>query len=346
MKNYIKLIKLRLTSAEVLKEDKEELRNTKWLAEFIKGAIVSVMTITILFCMRQYSPGNKSGAELEKYLKSKICASIKEISLNDMKIVIPYSGSYESLSDSSVLVTYSKYTTAGNRGRVIALFERENESLLNQIIGSAPAYDVSFIKFIEEDYPDDNILYYTGVDVRDIDSDGNSDIFLSLQTNYASRITRAHVLLTKKDGEWKLVSPQPEVFSKEEAKIDAKGYSLYYDVYDFKNPYDNIVERIYGLSHNGNVYVVENPLLGGVDLCYEIGANDGTIGSSFNTHYAYFMFQLVNGKLIKDDNWNGGEPLILESGSNFADYKDSYWGYAPGTNLWFYGPLDSEESNK
>lgn len=342
MKKYMKFIKRRLLSAEVLKEDKEELRNTKWLAEVVKGLIVSIITITILFCIRQFSPGNKSGAELEKYLKSEICASIKEASINSIKIVTPYNGSYKSVSDSNVLVTYSEYTTEENKGRVIALFERKNESLLNQIIGSDPAYDISFIRFFEDEFPDNYILYYTGIDVKDIDLDGNSDIFLSLQTNFASRITCVEVLLTKKDGKWKLVLPQPNIIEKEEEKLAIKGYSLYYDVFDFRNPDDNKTERIYGLSHNGFVYIIENPLLGGVDLCYEIGANDGTTGSSLNTHYAYFMFQLKNGELVKENNWNGGEPLILKSDSNFMDYKDLYWGYARGTSLWFYGYPNTE----
>ncbi|WP_097002697.1 hypothetical protein [Lacrimispora amygdalina] len=277
-------------------------------------------------------------------MKSKICANIKETSINDMKIVIPYNGWYESVSDSNVLVTYSEFTTEKNKGRVIALFERKNESLLNQIIGSSPAYDISYIRYFVDEYPDNNILYYTNIDIKDIDSDGNNDIFLSLQTNFATRITHSEILLTKKDGRWKMVLPQPDLFEAEVEELNKKGYSLSYDTFVFKNPIDDKEDITFGLSHDGGVYITNSPLSGGVDLCYEISANDGTADSSLNSHYVYIMFQLKNGELVKDDNWNGGKPLILKCGDDFMNNKDQYWGYTQETNLWFYSSPNAEEN--
>ena len=84
------------------------------------------------------------------------------------------------------------------------------------------------------------------------------------------------------------------------------------------------------------IYVLKNPWFGNIDLCYSIGANDGSIGASLNTHYVNVMFQLKNGKLLVDPNWNAEELLILNGEIDFLEEINTYWGYGEG-NLRFYG---------
>ena len=156
----------------------------------------------------------------------------------------------------------------------------------------------------------------------------------------ATRISHVELLLSKIGNEWKIITPSMLMMNEIEKEAAEKGLKIYYDAYELVDPQNNIEnDTVYGLSHDGVMYIAKNPLSGAIDICYEIAANDDTGSSSTNTHYVYAMMKLMKGKLEVDENWNGGNLLILDSTKEFLEVKDLYWGYERTENLKFYTKL-------
>lgn len=324
-----------------LKKNIDELKETNWISELVKAAIMFVISVVILFGIRKSSPGNYEGEKLQHYLQKEIINALDEDNVCITVSEIPYKGEYETLSESEVLVMYCEYTIPDTEeGRVIALFERKNINIWHELIGIKPPYSISFIRKKSVDEMPSEYFYYTGIDVRDIDSDGKNDIFISLQSNMATRISHVELLLSKIGNEWKIITPSMLIMNEIEKEAAEKGLKIYYDAYELVDPQNNIEnDTVYGLSHDGVMYIAKNPLSGAIDICYEIAANDDTGSSSTNTHFVYAMMKLMKGKLEVDENWNGGNLLILDSTKEFLEVKDLYWGYERTENLKFYTKL-------
>lgn len=321
-----------------LKKNVEKLKEIDWVSELIKTAGVFVISIFFLFGIRKLSPGEYDGIKLQNYLQKEIVKAINEKNMYITMSEIPYRGEYDTLSESEILLMYCEYKLpTQEEGRVISLFEREKENIWHKLFGIKPSYSISFIRKCSIAGMPSETFYYTGVDVRDIDSDGKNDIFISLQSNMATRISHIEIPVSKIKNEWKIITPSLELMEQIEKEAEKEKYRIYYDKYELIDPYNSLQNSIvYGLSQEGMTYILKNPLSGGVDICFEIAANDQSGDSSTNTNYAYAMMKLKDGRLERDENWNGGNLLILDKTIDFLEVKDLYWGYIKTDNLQFY----------
>ena len=317
-----------------LTNNTNEIKKINWISEIIKAIVIFGISTIVLFEIRKLSPGSYEEEKLKLYLQKEIENTLKE---ENAKITVSKflrKETYEPLSESDVMLMYCEYELPTSEcGRAIVLFERRNKNIWYELIGAIPPYYISFIRKISIAGMPSETFYYVDNEVEDIDFDGKKEILLSMQSNTATKIIHVELLLSKESNEWKIITPSLEIMDKVKVKAKEEKLYTYYADYELVDPRNSLQKDIvYGIPDDGEVYITKNPFSEEIDLCFELPAND----ENDNGYYIYTMMKLVKGELKIDDNWNGGELLILRKGENFLERKDLYWGYERTEHFNFY----------
>ncbi len=332
------------------RNEMQELKSTRWIAELLKNLCIvmfsSIITTSILYGIRKQSSGEMTGDELEKYMCNKVIELCeKKLKATNVKVEIPYSGEYEHLSDSKVIVSYGRYSTKSKEGRVIVFFKKKEKNIFYNILGIEPSYSISSAYFnvseAEKDY-----LNYVYLQDKDYDNDGKNEILLQLRSNYADRIDDVYLLFAYCNNRWQLVENDTGkmlnlvrkstgekkgacIYDLDKNKLDGTkkkvNLLLKIDKYNFVDLMDrNKKYDIYGLFNNGYIMQSQNPLSSECEFCYRISYS---VSNSFKKGVIYVMQRFKGGKLSFESNWNNGYPMITNDKFDFEKNSWKYWGY-------------------
>lgn len=345
-----------INGSQRIGDDISDLRGTKWLSEILKGAIISIFTIIVLYCIRLFWPGNYDGIKLENYLQKKI---LEHITASNIKNQILYNGKYDVLSEDKVIFVYSKYTTSESDnlgdeyydGVCLSVFEKGESNILNEILGTSPAYQLVFCSNYEG-YS--MTLKYLSFEYEDLDNDGLIEFQLLTNSFFATTRSMEHILFTKENENWSIVTPKIENIRKNisnTTKCDLiinhsvennsgtdYGRTIYLDaslirlkdLLNQENYYD-----ILGVTDYGSISHLKNPFNSSFEIAYKFSCS---YTESNDSSYIYIMQQFNHKELFTDPNWNMGKPLIMDEEMDFQEECKNYWGIQTEDSIFFADP--------
>ena len=349
-----------------------DFRKTKWLSEFLKIAITSILTIVFLYFIRLFSSGNFEGVKLQNYLDENI---MKYVDTANIESQILYNGTYDLLSDDKVIFVYSKYTrpesdNLGNEyyeedgeyydGVCLSIFERKERSVINDILGTEPAYQLSFCSNIEG-YS--MLFKFKDFSYTDLDNDGVTEFCLYTNSYFATTSSHEFTVFSKDNGKWSVVEPNIEKIRKSigvasdnnciidrglecDVENDIGKRTLYLNAAVLKLNdllHSGQCYNILAPTDYGGLFYTENPFNSSFEICYIFSCNYDD-SQKCDKDYIYIMQQFNNKELFTDPNWNMGEPLISDELINMKENSDTYWGKQNGKNIYFAIP-DVEADN-
>ena len=343
--------------------DINDLMKTKWISEIGKTAVISLLTIMVLYLIRLKSPGNYDGAKLETYLEEVI---LRYIPSKNIKNHILYNDTYDVLSDDKVIFMYSQYTTVddteinnGYDGVCLSIFERGKENLFKEILGTLPGYELKFC------------VNYEGLSMQllnfdfknyDIDKDGIKEFWLYTNSYYGSTGSEELILFLKNGDIWTIETPDINeivdsvssitnnnvfvTYDMDEKFIDSPGKRNLYlgaSLYKFKNLL-NVGQQYYnvmGVIHEGEALLCENPFNANFEICYQFPCE---YDDSQEIDYICIMQQLNDKHLFVDPNWNMGRPLFIDDKIDLEKNYMSYWGVQIGEKTFFTDPYSGSSN--
>lgn len=333
----------------IVKNEYSEFKSTKWILEFAKIFVTALVTSIILFVIRNNSKGELDGIELKEHLTHLTCDAIGiTYDLNNIDFNVLFDCTSDAiLSDKKTLVSSGSYKTAKQTdeknfcGRFIVLFERKNAGFINSFLGIAPRYEIKFLRVFESEGMLDNIFFFTDYLEKDIDGDGILELILFFQSNYATRIGKAAIVLTKMDNEWIVVDfPYDNVFEliNDEYFYTNDKDSFYLSIEEtyLYDPLDiNYKDTVYYISRGSDIHFVKDPIENSICFLIHISAQGYQEGAAVPGQSVYICLDYNKGTLCVNKHWNGGRPLIVKNGDmkNF-DFSE-YWGARIG-ELIFY----------
>lgn len=329
-----------------LRDDVKELISTNWISELVKAFVVSILTITVLFMIKLCSPGDFEGDKLLSRLKdlveSELSRKTEVISLEQI-----YIGPISALDEDEVIMccgTYKDEKTLQYR-RFFVIYETKNRSLLNEIIETSPAYEITYLRCTDYDIsPEyiDEALLFDNVSILDCDNDFYYDFIFSFSWRFATREAQISAILRKSSDGWSFSSPdmsiiQDMIDNTSEIKCDAL-----YDEFNLICPDGTYsAESLIGITHGGNIIYMNEPFWGDPCFLYAIATYDGKNGLLSPHEYALFMLVYKNGSYKIANNWNSGMPLYsgdIDDSLDIKEVVDSYWGFIIDGNVGYGAP--------
>lgn len=335
----------------------DDLHNTKWLSELIKGIVLSLLmfflSAIVLYFIRVLSPGSYNGEKLANYLDDIL---IKTIDAEQIESQILFNGNYDLLIDEKIIIVYSKYALdkddAYLSGRSISVFERKESTILNDFFGTIPKYDIVFCGACKAGY---GVLEYSSFYYDDLDGNGRIEFALETISRYADRVSHERILLEKDEDNWEIVSPDLTKIKRKIAEVlekdimfgsdtptgfindsDSVDMSIDVEVYKFRDKVEGeATYNVIGIWNEGEGYSLSNPLNGAFEMCYRFSCRNL---NSYETSYIYVMLQYNNNKLFIDPNWNGGKPLFTSEALDFEYEYNDYWGIQIGGHIFYVEP--------
>lgn len=292
----------------------------KIMLETMKAFIISTITIITLFAIRLFSKGNFAGEELENYLKENLSQCIGTKGIRNH---ILYNGSYSVLSEDNIIIVYSEYLLPTDRlgmldyasGRCLSIFERKERNVLNDILDTEPAYEISFCCTCEAGY---GLLNCENFEYKDCDQDNEMEFLLYTISRFATRSSRELFLIEKKENNWTIVSPDVSKMKKKIIKVTDKNVHINVgeNFYPFKENkekdvlnlqmevfrFNDILKKntfydVVGIGEEGIVCFLKNPLNAAFEMCYQISC---VYQGSFEKDYIYIMQQYNDKKIFID----------------------------------------------
>lgn len=322
----------------------KELKSTNWIAELLKIFLTAIITGSFLFIIRKNSPGMFDGEKLKEYLKYSIC---NEIGINynleniNLEIIFRCSTTGAFINDETI-VAFGQYKNnsqekiEGYPNRFIVLFEKTDKGFLNEFIGIEPKYVAKFIRVWESELTIPKTFYFLEQDIKDLDKDGDSEIIIKFKNNFADRMSQATMILDRNEENWHIVDiPFEDIFETETYNINDKSYTYIYDNnenYRLLINKFNMVNPKNKTEKNGIYFCAADSFMTNMDniidnrYCYlikiaTIGKNETVIGRS---SAVYLSLLYDKGVLIKNNNWNNGKPLLVNSTDDFC--INEHWG--------------------
>ena len=330
---------------------KKEIGEINWIQEcitaFITSLIFLLVTTAFFWIISVASSGEYTGEKQEEYLKKQIIRDIGVTSLKNIKSTNILRAT-ENLPFKDQIVMLGEYSTeekSSNKqwnGRFIYIFERKAENFWNRLTGVKPKYVASFSRISQSEWYDNYTLLCSDVSYDDIDGDGIPEILVLYESKYADRSSKTQIYLQKIKNKWKLISADFSGLEEEMQKyITNDGVLILIDEYQFEDPKqekknEKNIETTYGLSHHGDMWLVENPIWGGTDWLYCIAVNDGSTSLISTDKSAYVMMRVTNHGLFREPNWNDGEILYIPENEFQYETISEKWGYRIGNTV-FYG---------
>ena len=326
---------------------REKVEHINWGNEFKKSLLTSfVFLIAITICtwsVRHFSRGEYTGKQLNQYFLQQVSHYVG-IPINKGNFSIQKKTSFKCSEDSSdgvvVCGEYSEDLASAGVCRFLFIFEREDENLWNALVGTKPKYTVRFASVCRKGVSSE-ILMCDKIVVEDYDENGLNEIGILFSSIYGDRIAHTLIVLQNNNG-WTMLSPD---FSDLEASIREQGASAAYplsECYSFEmlgKEHSETIE-IYGQTHNGFVYVLNNPFWGGRDFLYRFAVNDGNSPFQFPHNSVYIMKRFTDHGLFTEPNWNFGQILYVDDNDfevSNLEALEQYWGNALGGGVAFFG---------
>ena len=334
--NKIKLRKRRRKRKRIkffnikIKRELDEVRRIRWIAEILKTLIIFILSVTFLYLIRKFSIGDFQGDKLQKYLEKQI---LSYIGANKIESQILYNSTYDILTDDSAIIVYSKYTIQEESkddyfgGTNISIFERKDSNIINELFGTKPKYELMFCANCEG-FP--SMLNYQEILVEDWNGDGKYEFTIHTNSRFASRISKECIFISKNNDKWQIISP------KSLNDVDDKSTNL--DIFTFNDALNKKIQyTCFGVSNNGVIYKLKNPLNAAVEFCYIITKDNWNNGIK-ERQYLYSMQQYTSEGFIIDPNWNMEKTLVLDEPMDFENEQENYWGIQVEDQIFYREP--------
>lgn len=179
---------------------KNYIQTHKWLKFIITTVIALIIgwIITALvksFTSRENQPSVQT---LSDMVASKLHIDLQDVDLNV-------------LYQEDVIVAYGQYITGEKGedfydGRGVFLFEQAEPSYIDNLFGRDGEYKLTYYIRCEPLSTSVNTLYLTRFNISNINRINYDEFVLSLHTKFATRESDLYIMLTRDDGDWKVVN--------------------------------------------------------------------------------------------------------------------------------------------
>lgn len=313
----------------------------QWNQEIRIAVITSLITLIagtfFIWNIRNVSPGEYYGSELDRYFRQKIASEL-DIPNSESNITIDQKAqaSASVTLDVDTVIVCGTYTTDSDytqAGRYISVWERDDSSFWNELFRTEASYSLVFLEISKQEDFMSSTLRCLGCVFDDINDDGDDDICIGYSSKFADRGSIANIFLIRINSVWNIVTPDfSDINSKVHEKIGEQGRVLIDEFYFYRPEDAEDKHTVYSLGMYGTQYQIENPLWEGSDHLYCIAVNNDT--SIMDTdHCVLAMMRFsVDNQLIFDPNWNNGEVYVtsydeVDEDNEIRIVVDDRWGF-------------------
>lgn len=291
---------------EQKKELKKDLKKTHW-PYFIITTVLAAVLLVPFSALVSFLTNRESQPSVQTL--SNMIASEFKIDLHDVDLNV--------LHSDEIIIAYGQYITGEKGedfydGRGVFVFEQAKPNYIDTLFGRGGAYKLTYYIRCDSLSTSIDTLYLTQFNIDNINRINYDEFILSLHTKLADRGSDLSLILTRDDGDWKIVNFNYEEIEEVIKQTDPHFEWAYVTVFPFWDNDENVI-CLYSLDMYGtqgfSPNIMRDSAAGLVGISYSCGE------ATLDPHkVALIMCKFDSAdqsKLVVDRIWNNGKAVII-----------------------------------